>query len=1203
MANLNKIEPHEVPLNWKGDQPFVSVLTRLINQGFACLLPVSLRFSRAPVGIIVAIGILLSLPMLAYTQPGKEALVVNRKALNFLADSLQADFWPNYTSARKQALKMGVETDFVTSDGVRYSLQRMHNETPYYYRTFNRGGAFTSGIQKLYPFGELRLYLSGKGVTGAIWDGGRVYEAHQEFGDRVVLMNQDADNDSHATHVAGSMVAAGENANARGMAFAGGLLSFDWQNDLSEMAAQAADGLLVSNHSYGISLGWERINGDWRWMGAPSADEDYRFGFYSNLSRTLDRITYEAPHYLVVWAAGNDRTDVGDNTRPPDGPYDSIGPEGVAKNVLTVGAVNGILGGYSQPSDVVMTAFSSWGPTDDGRIKPDIVAKGQQVFSTDVNNGYSVKSGTSMAAPIVSGTMMVIQELYHHLSGGDYLRSASLKGLAIHTANPVNNAFRPDYRHGWGLLNGEKMAGFLLHQQEPTLFFREDELINGEAYEYSFYADGEAPLMATLSWTDPPGTPVPAQLNPRDIMLVNDLDVRLVHESGATFSPYILDVNRPEAAATTGDNNKDNVEKIYVEQPPAGNYRLVISHKDQLREGRQPYSVFLQIGDIPTRKSLYWIGGDGEWDDPQNWSLQSGGTPAGLVPGQDDHVIIDRQSFPIADQVLSLEGDAYCYSLTVRGVASGHLEFDKGRLMITSSLFVERPLSGPRLSGQIIFHGDRKDGVLWMEPEQIEEQEPDAARAEDLGGLALQLIFDNEEGTWYIPKSLYADQVTLRQGRVIFPDVHANIRQLVLEQNENASFMDMGQSHIEGLEKVLIKANAESLSAVDAAWTFNAQLPHGDMASLSSEGVTVGTIENQHGLEVMGPLKVSRFDSYAPLHLHDNCSITSLSFSPQADFFFHETAVLYIGEEFAGEGTTDRLVTFEGLGTSNAIAGRDNKSYCSDYLRVVNLPVEGPVVFNAGENSIITNSPGWTNLSCDQLLVADFSVEYPCRDSWTFFTDLSSGDIEQWTWQFDSLGSSTSPSPVFTFRNTGNYTVQLTISSDNHTNTTEKTIHIKDNPLPRANIVTSGNIYFVDVAARSYQWYRNGELIPGAVSQSYNNLANEEGVFTVLISNNEGCNRPASNQIVVGIDEQKPTVQPLMIYPNPASNSVRISSAVTMEHIRVYDLSGRIMQIATLVDSLYDLDIRSLSPGIYVLQIMMQGGDSVERLLQVTQHK
>src|SRR5690606_39774574 len=129
--------------------------------------------------------------------------------------------------------------------------------------------------------------------------------------------------------------------------------------------------------------------------------EDYRFGFYSSLSQQLDELAFSKPYYTVVRAAGNERTDVGDGTKNPDGPEDSITPEGVAKNNITIGAV-GEVRDYKGPEDVVMSSFSSWGPVDDGRIKPDLVAMGVNVFSTAISSegqqdSYTTMSGTSMA--------------------------------------------------------------------------------------------------------------------------------------------------------------------------------------------------------------------------------------------------------------------------------------------------------------------------------------------------------------------------------------------------------------------------------------------------------------------------------------------------------------------------------------------------------------------------------------------------------------------------------------------------------------------------------------------------------------------------------------------------------------------------------------------------------------------------------------
>src|SRR5699024_5266639 len=118
---------------------------------------------------------------------------------------------------------------------------------------------------------------------------------------------------------------------------------------LAEMTAAAADGMLVSNHSYGLNLG------------SVNSPLDY-IGVYSDVSSHTDAITYNAPYYTVVTAAGNDR---GKGINNADNGYNLLGSQfTTAKNTIVVAAVEKNLN-YTGPSSVVMSDFSSWGPTKD----------------------------------------------------------------------------------------------------------------------------------------------------------------------------------------------------------------------------------------------------------------------------------------------------------------------------------------------------------------------------------------------------------------------------------------------------------------------------------------------------------------------------------------------------------------------------------------------------------------------------------------------------------------------------------------------------------------------------------------------------------------------------------------------------------------------------------------------------------------------
>ncbi|WP_165954229.1 S8 family serine peptidase [Seongchinamella unica] len=574
----------------------------------------------------MAIG--LAMPRVTHAQvpPG-----TNQQRLAELQQALKAKGVAEKAAARRWASQHAIPLRRELPNGRTLELQRMGPRGPVFYITHNVDAADSISTDELWPGGGLGLSLAGQGLTLGEWDSGRVLLEHPDLYDRATQMDENDDpapvHSDHATHVAGTLIGNGgsQYPQARGMAAGAYLQAWDWNKDREEMSAAAA-GLLVSNHSYSIAAGWipygQAEPDNWWWIGG-DGDEDPNFGYYDEEARELDQIANAAPYYLMVKAAGNDRWDIGPEAgetytivdqdgisqgtstqqRPADcgqTGYDCLPGAVVAKNILTVGAVNDVNGGYlplQGPGSVQMTGFSSYGPTDDGRIKPDLVANGWLLLSTwGAPNYFAVIAGTSMAAPSVSGSLLLLQEHYEDLHGsGNFMRAATLKALAIHTADETGLADGPDYEYGWGLMNTTKAAQLITADGNGDHQIVEGTRLDPSAPDavgFSVTEEG-ARVRATLVWNDPAGTPPPAALDPTESMLVNDLDLRVVG-NGNTHQPWVLNPLSPAAAATRGDNTRDNVEMVEF-VASAGNYSAQVSHKNNLQGGSQNYSLIISV--------------------------------------------------------------------------------------------------------------------------------------------------------------------------------------------------------------------------------------------------------------------------------------------------------------------------------------------------------------------------------------------------------------------------------------------------------------------------------------------------------------------------------------------------------------------------------------------------------------------------------
>jgi hypothetical protein len=566
------------------------------------------------------------------SAPRLESAVLQRSVNQaFLLEWARQDSL-RFTAERDSAIRIAARYGYpVDSKGGKreFSLRGFDEAGMLEYNTnSNAISAIAIRTDQVHPGGGAGLNLTGNGTTLGVWEISRPRTTHAEFSNRITQIdNSNQTVGNHATHVSGTMIAAGVDPDARGMAYQANLAAWDANNDHSEMAAAAAQGLRFSNHSYGTFAGWDFDDhsgqSGWHWFGSTSVSQttDFKFGQYDTDARDLDIIARNAPLYLPVRSAGNNRNDSGPSpggqhwvrntsgqwitsttNRQPDGGtngYDCIPTRGNAKNVLTVGALEFEVSGGLEITG--MSEFSGWGPTDDGRIKPDIVARGVDVWSPIATNNtaYDVLSGTSMAAPSVTASLGLLLQHYENLNPQYTLPSSALKGLVIHTADQIDGT-GPNYRTGWGRMDTRAAADFISDLDAPapnSFLIVWDTVYANTPRNWQFTHTG-GPLKLTIAWIDPAGAVQGAVLNPSSVLrLVNDLDLRLIRQSdNVSFLPWRLDPASPAAAATRGDNFRDNVEQIFESNLPAGNYTIRISHKNSLSGGNQTYSLLISAG-------------------------------------------------------------------------------------------------------------------------------------------------------------------------------------------------------------------------------------------------------------------------------------------------------------------------------------------------------------------------------------------------------------------------------------------------------------------------------------------------------------------------------------------------------------------------------------------------------------------------------